>query len=320
MEPILDETSLVPCPARTPSARIHELARTLQALDALGALRVVRSVRDAADRDLGDGRGLRSWCFDHGTSKDAGRFLASRLAAQPFLDGADGLLAAAEGRRAVEGKIGAVVVAGLCLAALTEGLVVLLSSDARALGETLKVELVYIDDDGDRNEQVEVRTFARSEEVNDARDELIKRIDRMMSCGPAVLARVAEVFPSLIFGDRASGQIRELTGTEPVFRQLVRHLRALNEGALRWKDGEPFEPVAVTFSVESKPTLEDGALGPLRDFPTPPGFAVERWSLHTKLTGGNGARLYFRALRQEGRGVVLVGYFGDHLPSLRYRT
>jgi hypothetical protein len=320
MDPILDETSLVPCPARAPSARIHDFGRALQALDRVGATRVLRSVRDAADRDLGDGRGLRSWCFDQATSKDAGRLVASRLAAQPFLDGENGLFAAAEGHRAVEARVGSMIVAGLGLAALTDGLVVALASHARPRGESFAVEVTYIEEEGDRTEGIEVRTFALAEDVDGARAELIQRVDRMMGDGAAIVARAAEVFSTLILGDSARSQIQGLTGSEPVFRQLVRHLRALHEGALRWEEGEAFAPVAVTFSVESKTTLDDGVLGALRDFPTPAGFSVERWSLHTTLTGGNGARLYFRAIRQQGKGFVLVGYFGDHLPTSRYRT
>jgi hypothetical protein len=165
-----------------------------------------------------------------------------------------------------------------------------------------------------------VRAFATSSDIEEARDELIERIERAVGDGVAIITRVSELFPRLILGQRAREQIEALTGSEPVFRQLVRHLRALDEGALRCENGKPFEPVAVTFSVESKATLEDGALGPLREFPTPAGFDVERWSLHTKLTGGKGARLYFRAVRVERQSVVLVGYFGDHLPTVRYRT
>lgn len=84
--------------------------------------------------------------------------------------------------------------------------------------------------------------------------------------------------------------------------------------------GEVFEPEGVTYSVESTATLSDGKLGPMRDFPAPEGFAKERWSLHTKLTGGVATRLYFRAVRTEASVVVLIGYFGGHLPTVRHRT
>ncbi len=121
MEPILDETSLVPCAVRTPAARVTELARTLQALDGVGALRALRSVRDAADRDIRDGRGLRGWCFDRATPRDAGLLVAARLAKQPFIDGDGGLFSAAEGSRAIEVTVNGQRVLGLGLAALTDG-------------------------------------------------------------------------------------------------------------------------------------------------------------------------------------------------------
>jgi hypothetical protein len=56
----------------------------------------------------------------------------------------------------------------------------------------------------------------------------------------------------------------------------------------------------------------------MRDFPSPEGFEQERWSLHTKLTGGAGARMYFRAIRSPEGVAVLIGYFGHHLPCMRY--
>lgn len=52
----------------------------------------------------------------------------------------------------------------------------------------------------------------------------------------------------------------------------------------------------------------------MRDFPVPTGFAQERWSLHTKPHWGAGSRLYFRPERTSDVGVVLIGYFGNHLP------
>lgn len=320
MEPILDETSLVPCPSWRPAARVLGLARTLQALDGLGAPRVLRSVRDAADRDIGDGSGLRRWCFDRATDRDAGRLLATRLASQPFIDGDGGLFAAAEGARAVEAKVSGVSALGAGLAALTDGVIAPLASSSRPAGGTLRVALTYLDEAGERSETIDVPAFASADEVEPQRLMLLERIDRSVADGGALLARLGELFPRLRLGTRAVDQIAALTGSEPVFRQLLRHLRALDVGAIRWPEGEGFAPGGVTYSVESSATLDDGTFGPMRDFPVPEGFEAERWSLHTKLTGGAGARLYFRAVRTGAEAVVLVGYFGDHLPTVRYRT
>ena len=105
MEPALDEASLIPC-TKTPLAdRVRQLADTLKALDSLGAPRVLRSVRDAADRDLADGRGLRQWCFDKLTPRDAGRFVAIRLDKAPYIDGRDGLFVEAEAGRAIQPSV-----------------------------------------------------------------------------------------------------------------------------------------------------------------------------------------------------------------------
>lgn len=320
MEPILDETSLVPCPSLSPAERVFRLAQTLQAFDGLGAPRVLRSVRDAADRDIGEGFGLRRWFHDCATNRDAGRLLAIRLASQPFIDGEGGLFAAAEGPRAVEAKVSGTSTLGAGLAALTDGVVAPLANASRPAGGTLSVALTYLDEAGERSETINVPTFASADEVARQRQMLLERIDRSVTDGKALLARLGELFPRLRLGTRAFDQVAALTGREPVFKQLLRHLRALDVGATSWPEGRGFEPRGVTYSVESKATLDDRAIGPMRDFPVPEGFKVERWSLHTKLTGGAGARLYFRAVRTGKEAVVLVGYFGDHLPTVNYPT
>jgi hypothetical protein len=319
VEPILDETSLVPSTISRPAARIEALAQTLTALDELGVARVLRSVRDAADRDLGDGNGLRRWCFAGATQreKDAGRLVASRLDKKPYVDGDGGLFAAAEGTRAVETTVAGGCVMGIGLAALTDGLVVALTTDARATGTTLTVDVTYVDEDGQRAETVDVRTFTSPVEVNTARADLVDRVCRTVSNGVAIVQRLGELFPRIHLGDDARKSIEAMTGNEPVFRQLVRHLRALDEGARLWTGGA-YAPVAVSYSVESEATLKHGVYGPQRDFATPPEFRAERWSLHTKMTGGNGARMYFRSDQFEERLVVLVGYVGPHLATVKH--
>ncbi len=318
MEPILDECSLVPSTVCVP-ARIDALAQTLKELDAVGVARVLRSVRDAADRDLGGGVGLRRGCFAGTTSKekDAGRLVATRLDKQPYIDGTGGLFAVAEGPRAVETKVGGHRVVGIGLAALTEGLVVSLTTDTHPNGAAHEVDVTYLDDDGQRDEKVAVTTFTSPGEVTSARTALLERVSRAVSNGLAIIQRLNELFPRLRIGDDARKSIEAMTGSETVFRQLVRHLRALDEGARLWISGT-YEPLAVSYSVESEATLQHGTYGPMRDFATPAGFSDARWSLHTKLTGGNGARVYFRAERVEGQPVVLIGYFGEHLDTVKH--
>ena len=116
------------------------------------------------------------------------------------------------------------------------------------------------------------------------------------------------------------------SGTEAFFRQVVRHLGALDRAGGTWKEG-PFSPAGISFSVESQATLSHGEYGPMRDFPTPDGFDTDRWSLHTKFTGGTGGRMYYKTLEvmerdaagMERRGMrVAIGYVGPHLPTVRF--
>ncbi len=281
---------------------------------------MLRSVRDAADRDIAQGRGLRGWCFDQGTDRDSGRLLANRLGKQPFIDGADGLFAAREGDRAIEARVKDVVVFGLGLAALEDGAALALVSQARPAGAAaVPVELTYLNESEAITESLPVPCLVSDADVETNRDYVVERVDRSIATGPGLVERIPELFPLLRFGALALQQLAALNGTEPVFRQLLRHLRALDQGARNWAPTAPYSPAGcLPWSPESGTTLGHRKYGPLRDFPAPEGFPPERWSLHTKLTGGAGARLYFRAVRSDQESIVLIGYFGDHLPTVSH--
>jgi hypothetical protein len=328
MEPTLDEASLVPCPTTPPAQRIQALAETLKAVDRLGAPRVLRYVRDAADRDLRNGHGLRHWCFAPQTQRDAGLLVAKRLDKAPFIDGTNGLFTLAEGRRAIQPTIGNVSSLAGGHVALTDGLLVLLYGTTWPPSKPVIVRLEVLTDEDDWTDDVPVDAAACAEDVEEIAASITRKIEAAVSTGRALLARLPDLFPRLVLGTRAEEQLAALTGSEPFFPQVLRHLRALEHAAGGWTQGTPFSPEGVTYSVESEVTLKHGKLGPLRDFPTPSGFNDGRWTLHTKLTGGEGARLYYKAPEiartasgdsAEDGGTVAIGYIGPHLPTVRYR-
>lgn len=319
MEPILDDSSLVASSTLSPVTRVRSLVGAIAALRKLGARPVLRTVRDAADQDLGNGRTLRAVLFDKTiTAKDEARFVASLLQKPPHIDGKDGLFAEKEGRRAIEARAMGRPVMGLGFAALTHRVVVALATDDRPTGAAIKVEITYVDEDGCRDEQVEVRAFVTGDEVRSAEFTLRDEIISSVSNGREIVERLSGLFPRLRLGPDAESSIREMTGNETVFPLLKRHLRALNDAALTWSGGA-YEPQGVTSSVESKPTLTHGTYGPMRDFQMPIGFDPLRFSLHTKLFVGN-KRIYYSPIQVEGQGLVVVGYYGDHLPTVKYPT
>lgn len=320
MEPVLDETSLLPCPVWKPAIRIAALANVLKEFDRIGLPHILRSVADAADRDIAQGRGLRNWCFERGSNRDAGLLVASRLARQPYIDGPDGLMARAEGNQILETQANGSLVFGLGLGALEGRLVAMLTSDAMPTGRQVQVQVLDASTDSIKVKDVPVFAYAMGDEVAAAAPQIQGQVDAAISTGRLLLDRFADAFPHLRLGPKAAESIAMLSGSEPVFRQLIRHLRALNSAAEVWVEGVPYRPEGITFSQESDQTLSHGRFGPIRDFPAPEGFQPERWSLHTKLTGGAGARLYFRAVRTADTKAVLIGYFGDHLPCVLHPT
>jgi len=319
MEPVLDETTLVPDPSQAPADRIVKFARLLRDLANLGVMPILRSVQDALGRDIGGSRSLSDWCFSlPQADRDAGLLVAGRLSKQPYLDGPAGLLAHVEGEGAIEGRVDDEIVLGLTYAALTDAAVVGLVHDANPSNVAVRVVVARTDGDEVETEEMEIPRMVSSDDLNMWRTWIE---ERLFVCrdGLDLCCRLDQLFPYLRIGARAREQLEALSGADPKFPQILRHLRALDRGAQEWKIGEHFSPWgSVAYSVESATSLQ-GRLGKKRDFPAPAGFSRRRWSLHTKLAGG--IRLYFDPERSNTgeNSFVLVGYLGPHLPTKHHQ-
>lgn len=316
MEPILDECSLVPNGDQTPAIRIGTLAATLKSLHALGAVRVLRSVRAAAEMDIGEGQGLRYWCHHKQVDRDAGRFVASLLNKQPFVDGSDGLFCRAQQNCAVEARRDGVEAIGLAVVALSGGVGIALPG--RGPGGLWPLEMTFLDEtDTLRSTVANVPCVVHPADIEALTSELLERVIAGIGSGADLLERAPDMFPRLRFGSRATKDIGAMSGAEETFKQLFWHLRVLDQCAREWTDG-PFEPRGIPVSPESPATLNHGRYGPMRDFPMPDGFEPQRWSWHTKITGGENPRLYFQFEPRAEEPVVLIGYFGSHLRTVRH--
>jgi hypothetical protein len=315
MDPVLDERSLVKTDEIDPPRRVQTLAQALKTLHQLGAAKVLRTLRNAPHVDIGGGRGIVSWCRDKGVDRDAGLYVAKLLGKQPFIDGQDGLLFLAQKEFAFEAKHDDVAVMGLAVVALTGGVGVALEG-VRSGGQW-PLDVAFLDEAGLRVSTTKVPCIVTSDDAESLRPMLVERILVGVRNGVDLVARAGDLFPRLRFGPDAIDGIQPLAGADALFKQLFWHLRSLNDTAAAWSQG-PFEPEGIPWSTESLSTLNHGRFGPLRDFRMPEGFAPERWKLHTKLTGGSGARLYFRFEAQDNDPVVLLGYFGPHLRTVNF--
>lgn len=322
MEIALDEASLVPSDLLAPDDRVSRLAKAVKALDELGAPRSLRAVRDAPDRDIGGGRGLRHH-LRISQDKDLARLIALRLTKQPYIDGPDGLFVDTEESRLVEPSIDGVRSFGGGYVAHTDGVLLQLIRDPGAGVVRVVVQLHVLTDDAEWTDEVDIDAVDSPQRVESQKPLLVAKINAGVQDGPKLIERLPELFPNLILGERAREQLAGLDGSEPYFRQVLRHLRALSEGTSQWRQGSVFKPAGVTSSPESATTLD--MFKDERTFPTPDGFEVGPWSHHTKLTGGNGARLYYKVRPISASGTqasslqIAVGYVGPHLRTKKYR-
>jgi len=320
MDIVLDETTLVTCLVMSVEERIANLVRLLIGLDQLGAERVLRTVEDAATRDISNGFGLKYWCFKV-ANREAGLLLSSRLTKQPFVDGKDGLFERAEGTRLVEGRINAETALGAALCVLTNDSLVLLGSAQLRCASPRDVDIDMLDEGGEmlRQRHTIEGLVCEADLTDIKKSELRSKVWSRIENGTALLARAIEVFPRLVMGETAILQLHEFNRSSDHLKQILRHFDALNRAAIAWQAGEPYVVHGISASPESSSTLNDGKLGELRDFPTPNGFAQQRWSWHSKITGAPALRLYFRSVRTDVEAKVLIGYVGPHLPTTLYK-
>jgi hypothetical protein len=118
-----------------------------------------------------------------------------------------------------------------------------------------------------------------------------------------------ELFPNLMFCDGAARTLQALSGKEPYFTQICRHLFVLNSFCADWPAQGLIALKEISWSDESSSTLNNDDLRSKREFNCPDG--VRRlFTRHTKPTGGN-IRIHFLPFSDQGK--IMIGYIGPHL-------
>lgn len=162
-------------------------------------------------------------------------------------------MARAEGNRILETQVNGTLVYGLGLGALEGRLVALLSSSTLPVGRLVDVQILDASTDPIAVTQASVTTYCCGDEVAADATDLHGLVDASVSSGQVLLERASEVFPHLRIDPRAADAFSALTGAEPVFQQLIRHLRALNSAADAWAAGAQYQPQGITFSPRVGP-------------------------------------------------------------------
>ena len=315
IDPVLNELSLEPAEVPTAS-RMVSLVAVLRRLDELGFPRVMRHVRSAKDREIETGRSLHVWLFQN-APKDLRLFIAGRMSKAPFVE---------DLHEAREGASGALFQA-LCDGepAVGPGVAYLLDAPSVALGglarwevDPLTIVLTQMDAESDAvvEQSVDVVHLSRAEQVAPREVLLRERVLRVAD-GDQLWDRRSEMFRRLIFCDCVEIQVRSLSGREFYFQQVVCALARLDKALASWNSGA-FHP-GMDSSSESRPTLEHGTFGAMREFHCPDG-QTRQFSNHLKLFSNNW-RIYYLEVKATDVGPrAFVGYVGKHLPTMRFRT
>lgn len=294
------------------SKGIQRLILLSKELIKIGFSGYLRTVENFSQLLLASGYTIHQWATDRevGADRDMQRWLLTFAAKAPYIDQ---FINQAEDGTLIEFTFNDEVCAGLGLAYLWKSGALSLDADNRFTLSDISLKLYQIDSDGESESVVKVESIYKIEQLATWRKELDHNRLIRISSGDAFISDCEDIFPYLSIGDKASKQIRELTGSEIYFREVIRHFHVLNQTMGAWSEG-PFNPNEINWSPETSSTLD--RYGDQRTFICKDGES-RVFSFHSKLMSAN-KRIHFYPVT-EAR-IVYIGYVGNHLQTTRYRT
>ena len=317
LEPVLNELSV--CETGHVEPRLVILANTLNALSRLGLPTILRHHSGALDRHVSGQVSFKAALFamNRGRAREEAQVILRRISKVPYVEE---LLTFAEGSAALEVTHDGALAFGLGHAALAETVAVSLSGIPTFDRVNVPVTVMTVSEGGvECFQDRAVQNVSRPEHVAACQEWYTQRRWGDVRSGSDLWERRADLLPRTLFGARAETQLRGFSGRERYFSHVCRHLHLLDLGVEEWGDSSYAPSGALNWSQDSAQTLKHRDYGPKRDFPVPVGVAPERFSFHSKIFEGN-QRIYFLPVSTGARRQVVIGYIGDHLPTVEYPT
>ncbi len=322
---ILNELSLRnPAPNKQiAQQRMSELIKTIKTVKAQGVKVSLRTQEDFHTTILAPNYPLRHWLND--ADRDERLFIKILATKAPFstdivnseIQDIENNTSLSEFRYQGEMAIGLGIVYMLNTIAINTIAISLLSQECWDCNR-VKLEFRCLDEDGEIiSEIVEIIHASRSshlQEYTSLIQQNQERIYQNVSDGLEVWNRREELFPNLEFCDAVRRQLEDIRTGQLELQPVVSILFELHKCCKNWNNGYfNLDGYPIEESGESKPTL--GKYFKERTFRCPDG--KERlFERHIKLRFCNW-RIHFFA---EQPGIVIIGYIGRHLPTVKYRT
>ncbi|MCC5605470.1 hypothetical protein LC612_01315 [Nostoc sp. CHAB 5834] len=324
---ILNELSLRnPAPnEQVAQQRMSELIKTIQAVKAQQVKVSLRTKENFHTTILAPNYPLRRWLNDNDADQVERLFIKTLVTKAPFsTDIANSEIQDIENNTSLseffhqgEMAIGLGIAYVLNTITINTIAISLLSQECWDCNH-VKLEFRCLDEYGEIiSEIVEIIHASRSSHVQEHASLIQQHQERIyqnVSDGLEVWNRREELFPNLEFCDVVRKQLEDIRTGQLELQPVVSILFELHKCCKDWNNGYfNLDGYPVEESGESKPTLDKYFKE--RTFRCPDG-KDRLFERHVKLRFCNW-RIYFLA---EQPGIVIIGYIGRHLSTVKYRT
>ncbi|MDI9349003.1 MAG: hypothetical protein QM537_03250 [Candidatus Symbiobacter sp.] len=315
MELVLDETTLIPCAAVTPIARIRSFSLLIKKFGDLGFNnKMLHCAETAPERDIGDGKSLKTWCFDH-TIKDEGRLILMAIGKRPSIQSElDDV--------PCEGKIKGNLVYGLAYAANNDFIAVGLECLAHELHFSQTVDLFIINNENlEAFEQKSVYRYTRAEQLEENINNIKAYIEGFIDSPKKLINNFANLYPNIIIGPEFADSISGVD--KQSLRQIKKSLEICQFEAsnYQYQKDKSFKLINPKYSAESETVRKSPRLRKLREFKYPADYAMSDNNPFFHLKWNNGFRLYFDivqpSMANESVKIIALIYT-KHLPTALY--
>jgi len=293
---------------------MHMLLVVFKAVAECGSQKVLRTKRNLMSELLARQYTVSHWLQDRRVNRDERLLFKTVAAKAPFIEELWNSLES-DDLGLHEFYFEAQKAEGLGVAYLQDTCALSLGGDPRFEQDPIRVkyQVMYALNGRLRSETVEVCSLSNLDHVSHRCAWIGERAQREVIDGVSLWERRDSVFPRLAFLPATKAQIQQLSGREPHFRQVLRHLSLLNSAMKEWVGG-PYNPEGIEWSTESLSTRTSKKHEDARRFPGSNGSS-EIYNYHTKIRGINW-RIYFRPDTEKQ--IVTIAYIGKHLPTARY--
>lgn len=292
---------------------MENFVRNLRDAAFCGAELALRNSDPFINSLLAPGYHAKQWLNDPSVDRESRRFLLSQVAKRS--EGSSSSSAGSTGDWECllpDGRSGI----GVGQACIEDGLAVSLPRDDDWREPYLIVQLSNLGPQGELEEDsYRVRHIGNAEHVQVHCACIADSRTSITGDGREIWKTRVDRFPKLDFCESVEAQLRALTASGPMTRQVIRKLRELQVYCANWTSGwfEP-EQLASKATPEYPRTLDE--YGDSRMIRCPDG-EYRQFSWHIRLTPG-AWRLYFIPLPESKR--MIIGYVGKKPPSADYPT